>query len=270
MRILIVCAILVVLGMSGQAVAMPLVEDFSGGILPDRWELSHEDAAGAPWTITVPDLTGELSISKMADTDPLTATTHRRAWIRSRFYLVGDFSTFVDFNLVEFPGRTDTGGWNGALLRLGTTTDAPREYAFMTLRFSGQGTEQYSEGFSTEPTAHAIGVNEDSTVTGRFGVTREDQTLSAWIDRGVGPVLLGSATSAYFDAPMSVQLMAAQMASGSPPSRLPTALDVRFDNLVIEADGIMVIPEPSSFVTWSLLAALGIGYGWRRRRKHTI
>ena len=28
-----------------------------------------------------------------------------------------------------------------------------------------------------------------------------------------------------------------------------------------------VIPEPSTFVIWSLLAALGFGCGWRRRRK---
>ena len=59
----------------------------------------------------------------------------------------------------------------------------------MTLRFSGQGTAQYSEGFSTEPTAHTIGVNADPTVNGRFGVTRQGQTLSAWIDRGAGPRL---------------------------------------------------------------------------------
>ena len=28
----------------------------------------------------------------------------------------------------------------------------------------------------------------------------------------------------------------------------------------------LIIPEPSAFLIWSLLAGLGIGVGWRRRR----
>lgn len=265
----VLCAATVVFGITGQTTAGILIEDFSGGIRSDWWEVFHEDVAGAPWTITAPDSTGGLRISKTADTDPLTATVHRRAWIKSRFYLAGDFSAFVDFDLVDFPGGSDAGGWNGALLRLGTTTDAPREHAFMTLRFSGLEDAQYSEGFSTEPTAHPIGANADSTVTGRFGVTRQGQTLSAWIDRGTGPILLGSATSTNFEEPMSVQLMAAQMASGSLPSRAQTSLDVRFDNLVVEADSISgVIPELSSLIVWSLIGLSFAGVGWWRKRKH--
>ena len=236
------------------AAAIIRVEDFSEGISAAQWEIVREDAAGAPWTITAPDSDGRLRISKLADTDSLTASMHRRAWIRSRFYLIGDFSVFTDFELIEFPG-TNTDGWNEALLRLGTTTNAPIEYAFMTLRFSSQGDAQYSEGFSTEPTAHPIGMNADSTVIGRLGVTRQGQTLSAWIDRGVGPVLLGSATSANFEAPMNVQLMAAQMAAGSPQVRPSTAIDVRFDNVVMEAEGI--VPEPSTVILFSI-GALGV------------
>ncbi len=245
LRLIFGLVVLVMVGISGQATAETLVEDFSGGIHSDQWAVVSEDVAGAPWTITAPDTASGLRISKIADTDPLTANMHRRAWIRSRFYLAGDFSAFVDFDLIEFPGVIDNGGWNGALLRLGTTPNAPIEYAFMTLRFTGDGTAQYSEGFSTQPTAHSIGVNADSTVNGRFGVTRQGQTLSAWIDRGAGPVLLGSATSTQFEAPMSVQLMAVQMASGSSP-RPSTPLNVRFDNLVVEADSI--VPEPSTLV----------------------
>jgi len=33
------------------------------------------------------------------------------------------------------------------------------------------------------------------------------------------------------------------------------------------ADDLLVIPEPSTFLAWSLLAALGIAFGWHKRRK---
>jgi len=252
-----------VCGIPVHATAVTLFEDFGGGIPSDQWEVFHEDAASAAWTITAPDTTGRLHISKIADTDSLTATKNLTAGIRSRFFLVGDFSAYVEFDLVDFPG-TNTAGWNEALLRLGTTTEAPVEYAFMTLRFSGHGSEQYSEGFSSEPIpGHTIGVSADSTVQGQFGVTRQGQTLSAWIDRGEGPVLLGSETSAQFEAPMSVQLMVAQVA-GLPDSRPSTPLDVRFDNISITADAI--VPEPSAIVLLGIGVVSLLAYAWRRRR----
>jgi len=47
------------------------------------------------------------------------------------------------------------------------------------------------------------------------------------------------------------------------------ANDLRLDNLTLYAIvdfTSVVIPEPSALLVWTLLAGLGIGAGWRRKR----
>ena len=62
--ILCVAVVVVLVGISEQAAAVILVEDFSGGTQPQRWDILRRDAAGAPWTVTAPDSFGGLQLSK--------------------------------------------------------------------------------------------------------------------------------------------------------------------------------------------------------------
>ncbi len=43
--------------------------------------------------------------------------------------------------------------------------------------------------------------------------------------------------------------------------------DSDFQDLVVLVEGVVPIPEPSSLIVWSLLAALGITVGWRRHAR---
>lgn len=233
--------------------AAMLVEDFNSGIPAGQWETIQVNSPTVPWTIEAPDALGRLRLAKPADNDSSGGIS---ASLRSRFSLVGDFSAFVGFDLLAFP-FSDL-GWNEAVLRVGDGSDPFGGNAFMALRFT-EWNKQNAEGFASIP-PYTVGTVEDSTVSGRFGITRTDNTLSAWIDRGSGPVLLGSVTSSLLAGPMRIQLIASQVPQ-EPLARPHTALDVRFDNLVITADSI--VPEPAT------LALLGLGsFVMMRRRSH--
>ena len=66
----------------------------------------------------------------------------------------------------------------------------------------------------------------------------------------------------------NIQLVALQQPGLTFP-RPSTSLDVRFDNLVVEADSITgIIPEPSSIVVWSLFGLTLGSIGWWRKRKN--
>ena len=99
----------------------------------------------------------------------------------------------------------------------------------------------------------------DNSTYGKLGITRVGDTMSAWIDRGSGPILLGSLSSTEFLGPMKFQIYAAQVPSPN-SDRPSTAIDVRFDNFSLTANTI--IPEPATL----LLLGLG-GLVLRRRRR---
>ena len=253
-------ALLSAFASSATVGAVTFNEDFSGGIQPDRWDILHNDAAGAPWTVTAPDSFGGLQLSKTADSDPLTIHSYCNGGIGSRFQLIGDFSVSVAFNLVDFP-PTNSSGWNEAQLCLWWDSSTPATFPgndfFEVLRAA-----DVSEGWSTQPPPYnQIGVNYDPITQGSFRITRSGTTLSAWIDRGAGFVLLGSETSTSFSGPANIEILADQVPDSI--SRPSTSLDVRFSELSVTAESI--VPEPPSLI---LLGAGAIGlFAWTLRRK---
>jgi PEP-CTERM motif len=238
--------ILGVLAMSAAIVhADTLTDGFNDGLSSSRWGVAYQvDAAGAPWTLTAPDSTGGLRISKPGDTDLNTPIVS--IGVVSKFVLDGDLSVWVDFDLHTFPGST--AGWNEVGLTVGQ---------FSVLRFTS-GFTQYAEGFSDyHPAEQPLSPVIDNTMTGRFGVTRQGQTMGAWIDRGSGPVLIGSLTGSQLAGPQEITLWGNQWPSDTRPH---TAFDVTFDNISIVAGSIT--PEPA---TLSLLALGGLAVLRRRR-----
>lgn len=261
MRHQIYLAVSITLVFSFTANAVNLVEDFNSGIPSARWDVFTTGTTAAPWSVVAPDGSGAVKISKSADSDASTAMQHLVAGIRSKFALDGDFSAFVDFNLPTFP-FSDGQGWNEAVIRVGrmNSVDPFGDDAFETLRMS-ELSNQNAQGFSNIP-PNTIGKVTDFTVAGKLGITRAGSTLSAWIDRGSGPVFLGSLTSSLLVGPVNVQILASQVVE-QPFGRPHTALDVRFDNFTVTADSI--VPEPA---TLSLLAIGGIMIMQRRRYAH--
>ena len=265
--LVLIVFVAIICSMPGLGIAATIVEDFSGGVPLSRWEvIRRNDATGAPWTIDASEANGWLQISKTADTD--NSTPYCRGGIRSRFRLVGDFSASVSFELVDFP-VTDSWGWNEAVLSVAfpDLPDPLGENFFEVLRWTRNDTPegQWSEGWSSQPRPYrSFGVNPDPTFQGDFIITRQAQTLSAWIDRGAGPILIGSQSSASFAGPAVVDLLAVQWLDLEHDNARPqTSLDVRFGNLVMEADSI--VPEPSTIALLCMGAVGLLAYAWRRR-----
>jgi len=237
----------------GLAEADTFLDDFDGGISQEHW-VSFNTADH--WTVTAPDESGRLEISKPADDDQSTANLSIPAGIRSALLLDGDFDVSVSFELLVFPPGGL--GLNEILLDVRGFNAGP---SFAVLRaVTGNGT-QIAEGWTDLPIPEPVGMVEDGTMTGRFQVTREGQRMSAFIDRGSGSELLGSVTDPGFQGPVEVSVWATQLYHLYSGVRSFSAVDVRFDNFAATADTI--IPEPA---TLSLLALGGLALMRRRRR----
>jgi len=257
---------LVVLIASVGSQAVTIADNFNNGISTPLWDVFDSSASGLPWTVDTLRNEGRLVISKSADNNN---TWNPVAGLKSKFQLVGDFSAVVDFELINFPSgdfysNTKAKGWNWAALKV-TTTQATGIFegtSFSTLRGSSDvkgglgGAEGWVSMFGN--TAYNIGLVRDETMTGKFGITRQGDTISAWLDRGNGLDLLGSFSSPNLDVPVYIHLIASQVPYSA--DRPHTALDVRYDNFTATADSI--IPEPC---TLSLLAIGGIAL--LRKRK---
>ena len=212
-----------------------LAEDFSSGLSAERWTVIQEPASGAPWNIEAPYGATGLRLSKQADNDASTDYSIVSAGIQSLFTFDGDFSAFVDFDLVTLP-LSNRRGWSEALFTIVTEDDN----VFQCLRFSSFE-RQYVEVWPI-----VGGASADATMTGKLGITREGQTVSGWIDRGSGPILVDSISDTWLLGPVNIRLWAAQVPGGAGKPRPSTALDVRFDNLSITAEEI--IPGPPTLL----------------------
>lgn len=259
MKIKSIIYFIVISAISIQLPAATLTDNFDNGIDSNLWQVVHGDAVGAPWSVSAE--TGPLEISKSTDYDN---RPNILAGINSQFKVQGNFSVWVDFDLIQFPAPSSMqpyDGWNWSCLRV-TTSDSATSWnsgvwdpgAFSITRGTGIPYGQGVEGYScvTDPPLN-IGLTSDTTTQGKYGITRNGSILSAWIDRGYGPILLGSLSSPTQTGTVIVELFGAQVLNGG-LGRPHTPLDIRFDNFTVTADSI-IIPEPA---TLSLLAIGGL------------
>ena len=229
-----------------------LTDSLKEGVSTQLWDVEDVSSPDAPWSMQSSAASGGLRISKGADNGPQTPL---RAGLTSRFWLDGDLTVSVNFDITALP-LASNGSWNEVVLAL---LNANGETPIAVLRFTNN-TAQMLEGWSDLPPS-ALNPTMDSTMHGTLQLERVNSTLSAWIDRGQGPVLVGSLTSSEFMGAMQVEIALAQVQSGQTWMRPHTAMDSTFSDFTATAD-VITLPEPA---TLSILALSGVVI--LRRRK---
>ncbi|MHC4609696.1 MAG: hypothetical protein ACYS7M_05055 [Planctomycetota bacterium] len=174
----------------------------------------------------------ELRISKPEDDGTVLPLGFLLGGIQSTFTIDGDFSVTIDITLHVFP---PTGGpccpLNEALLRIEWEDES---MGFMIYRIRMVD----SNNISTWVDGVGVIASQPSTLTdGRLRILRSGTTLSTWFSEGDGEFIQLVNVTAW-DGPFRVQPFVAQGKSVSGISRSTTAIDISFDNLVIEADQI--------------------------------
>ncbi|MGA2621763.1 MAG: hypothetical protein ABSF26_29530 [Thermoguttaceae bacterium] len=172
-----------------------------------------------------------LDISKAADGRTAQRDQAIGGGAYSLFKMVGDFSVTVDYALLDFP-KPDAGSNEAHLSMWGTTPDWCEMDLGRWLCFYG---DNFFKDYSISTPAYA------SDTAGRMRVQRVGSTwTSSFCPAGeTSFTTMGTITGCNTE-PMCVQLNAVEdretplLGAGL---RSDTSLDVRYDNLVIQADG---------------------------------
>ncbi len=218
------------------------------------------------------DLDGPtFRVSKASDSGTFDPTGFVSGGIRSVFSVVGDFTATVDFTLHNVPiNPAGTVALNESLLTVLSMPDPTHVGDFSVLRFTVNG-GSFVEVFGTP--GGPAGAVPSSQIEGRYRIERMGTTLTGLIAPAGSDVFTTVGSFSGFTSPaFQVQLSGTQGTDVVGGNRSTTALDVSFDNLIIEAQGITgMVPEPASLVS----AALGLvglaGYaGWRRVRSRRL
>jgi hypothetical protein len=186
-----------------------------------------------------------LRITKGSDVGSVSPTNQVMAGAASLFSLNGDFSVTVDFTLNVFPFPSANQQINSSLLAVSDDGNMLAE----VLRFRLNGRDR-AELFASVP-FQDLPINTSAT-TGRYRLVRQGTTVTAFFAEGNG-AFIPLADAFGVTGPVQVHLLAAQTPNVVGGARPTTALDVEFDNLVIEADeitGLVAVPEPVSGLAW--------------------
>jgi len=232
--------------------ALTLTDNFNNGIKNNIWNIERYDALGSPWTILAPDGSNKLKISKPAD----SGASISAVVFHFRFVLDGDFTVWIDFDLIDLP-LANNYGWNHVGLVARTVDEQGiNDGTYFGCALHTDFNEQISFGYANIPPPEYFGGSVDSTMHGKLGISRENSTMSAWIDRGNGPFLLGALTYPELIKPVKILFSINQQENIS-NERPSTSLDLRFDNFTATAETITpIIPEPYTLLL--LLSSLSI------------
>jgi hypothetical protein len=196
-------------------------------------------------------------VSKSADDGSVAPNEFIFGGIHSEFALLGNFTVTVDFTHNNFPfaGPNSIALNESALSVSGTTP----ELSLSVLRYS-TATASRLEAYSSAP----IGDRDSSLSAGRYRIERSGSTLTgSFAALGSDTFTTLGSVSGVTSSQFTVGLTAVQGANSGP--RSTTALDITFDNLSIQADAIVPVPEPSVFLlsTTGVIAFVAL----RRRTK---
>src|SRR5215213_6341259 len=173
----------------------------------------------------------DFRISKPADDGSFLPSGFVSGGIVSKFSVTGNFRVTVDFTLPSFPlaapGSTPL---NESILGVSGSNGE----LFLVLRFrnaSGDKIEAY--GGAGGPT----GAQDSSLTSGRYQIERVGDTVTGrFAPAGSDTFMTLGSFSGYSAPQFKIQLSGTQGTEGG--SRSTTALDVAFDNLIVEADGL--------------------------------
>ena len=250
------CMVLVLVIGAGRATATIHTFDFDSGPGPN-FSVWND---GGLWTV---DTDGpNLRISKPADDGTYRPNGFVAGGITSHFTMGADFTVTVDFTLHDFPSAGIPTGLNYSMLIARSSSD----FFFEVFRYRSEFGDNIAV-FAAPPGA-GLGLTHSTITSGRYRIQRSGSTLTGSFAPDGSSSFTSLATVGGFSDPMQVQLVGVQGRNLATDSRSTTALDISFDNLVVEADSITgVIPEPSSLAIWSLLGLTFGGVDWRRYRK---
>jgi len=172
----------------------------------------------------------DLRISKPADDGTVLPEGWLSAGIVSRFTIDGDFMVTVDFTLHDFPPTPSNSRVNESLLAVMSD-----EGLFEILRLS-LGNLNLIEVFAAP--GGVLGIQDSTLTSGRYRITRIGSTLTALFSEPGSESFTTLASMDGLSGPFRIQPFAAQGTNGGGSPRSTTALDISFDNLVIEADEI--------------------------------
>ena len=193
------------------------VDDFSGG---------DSKTPSGLWTID--DNGPSLRISKPADNRTIAPTGFLRAGIKSNFAVDGDFDIQVDFALHNWPANSKPQLNESALQVVGVGNEnAGKNFMVFRLRW---GSADIAQTYST-PLGRSI---NSSLMSGRYRLERLGPSVTASIAPMGGNSFTTLGIYEDFSGPVEIRAFAALgMNSGI---RSATALDISFDNLIVEAD----------------------------------
>ncbi len=188
----------------------------------------------------------DLRISKPVDDGTILPTGYTPGGIISNFAIEGDFTITVDFALHDFPQPPEPQHMNESILGV----VAPGCRSFWVLRVwegSGDFVQVYSTVHSGRPEIGEGVQLPSSDPAGYYRITRSGSRVSGYF-AAAGEAFTELFSVDDFPEPVRVHLLARQGPNAFLGTRPTTAIDISFDNLVVEAERI--VRDQGGLVGW--------------------